>query len=241
MDGYAHTVSYFDNHIHSYPPRRLRFIVRVLNRFAEPNQSLVDIGCGVGNVLAFLKEQTQLSLCGIDASQACLKKAAETACCETILGSITDDEFVLRVNRIFDYAILAAVLHHVVGPTRRESRALAIKAIDNSFRLLKPGGMLFILEPTFTPKIMMDLVFWIKRGVTTLTSERVGIAGSRWNNIGAPVVSYYASDELKNLIPADAPIIDNEIAPRKRTALAKFVGIRASQTILCIKKPLTST
>jgi SAM-dependent methyltransferase len=199
MDGVAHTTDYFDSHLHNYSAKRLRFVFDSLNRVARPGQSIVDIGCGTGNTLAHLKQAMRLELCGIDVSAVCLKKAAEVSGCETLQGSITDDRFVSSVGQRFDFAILAAVLHHVIGKSRRESKALAKKAVANSFRLLKPDGMLFILEPTFSPRLSMDLIFWVKRAITTITSNRVMIGGY-WNNIGAPVVSYYGSDELTDLI-----------------------------------------
>jgi 2-polyprenyl-3-methyl-5-hydroxy-6-metoxy-1,4-benzoquinol methylase len=235
MDGVAHTTDYFDSHLHNYSAKRLRFVFDSLNRVAKPGQSLVDIGCGTGNILAHFEKETRLELCGIDASSACLKKAAEVSRCETLQGSIIDDRFVSSIGRRFDFAILAAVLHHVIGKTRVESRALAKKAITNALCLLKPHGMLFILEPTFEPRISMDLVFWIKRAITTITSNRVMIGGY-WNNIGAPVVSYYGSDELVSLIPDGLRVVEKSISNRRAKPLQRFVGLRRGQAILVIEK-----
>jgi hypothetical protein len=119
--------------------------------------------------------------------------------CEAYLGSILDAPFLSRIPCRFDFAILAAVLHHLVGRNRRESREHARTAIINTMRLLRPGGFLIIVEPVFAPALMMDILFYTKRLVTQFTSDRVGI-GNTWNNIGAPVVSYFTHDQLLQLV-----------------------------------------
>jgi hypothetical protein len=78
---------------------------------------------------------------------------------------------------------------------------LAFQALTNSLKLLKPGGALIVIEPTFSPRLVMDAVFWVKKAVTLVTSDRLPL-GYYWNNIGAPVVSYYTPDEVGDMIRA---------------------------------------
>ena len=211
------TVAYFDSYTPEYSTDGLDQVADAINRYGKADCTLVDIGCGTGKSLAFLKSQTGLKrLIGIDVSSNCLAKAKERSDCDALRGSILDPNFVDCIVQRFDFALLAAVLHHLIGRTRTESRQLAQQALTNSLRLLKPGGILLVMEPTYYPSCTMDIVFWIKKAVTTVTSNRVAI-GSYWNNIGAPVVSYYTTEGLQRMIreAGDTEIIGCERVAQK--------------------------
>jgi SAM-dependent methyltransferase len=211
------TVAYFDSYTPEYSTDGLDQVAAAINRYGTPDCTLVDIGCGTGKSLAFLKSQTRLKrLIGIDVSSNSLAKAKERSDCDALQGSILDANFVDCIVQRFDFALLAAVLHHLIGRTRTESRKLALQALTNSLRLLKSGGILIVVEPTYYPSFTMDIVFWIKKAVTTVTSNRVAI-GSYWNNIGAPVVSYYTTEELQRMIreAGDTEIIGCERVAQK--------------------------
>lgn len=232
------TIKYFDSHMPEYSCNRLCYTVDIINRYADKNSSLVDIGCGTGNTLAFLKEQTGLhNLCAIDVSKKCLEKAQERVGCETALKSILDPDFINDIVRGFDFAVMAAVLHHLIGSSRSESRKLAAQALVNSLSLLKGGGMLIIIEPAFYPSIMMDAVFWIKKLAAMFTSKRVPIGGY-WNNIGAPVVSYYTTEQIQEMIRASsgAKIIESETVPRKLSWIYTAAMIRRCETTHVVLK-----
>ncbi|NQT21736.1 MAG: methyltransferase [Planctomycetes bacterium] len=194
------TVDYFDKYTPEYSVERLEFAIDVIKKHGRENSSLIDIGCGVGNLLAFVKQQTHLTdLCGIDVSRACLQKTREAVGCETFLGSITDGSFVESIPKKFDFVLLMAVLHHLVGRTRKESKARAAYAVKNALELLEAGGRLMLIEPVYYPTIVMDFLFYVKKLVTKMTAKRIEIFGFR-NNIGAPVVSYYANEALVDMI-----------------------------------------
>lgn len=198
------TVAYFDEHTPEYGEYRFDFALERIAALAGPETALCDVGCGVGNILALVGRTTGVrQLCGIDASANCLALAAARAGCETRCGSVLDPAFVAGIGPRFDVVLLAAVLHHLVGATRAESRRLQRAAVENCFALLKDGGRLFVLETTFSPRFAMWLVFWVKRLITRATSRRIGIFG-KWNNIGAPVVSYFTDGELTALLGAGA-------------------------------------
>jgi SAM-dependent methyltransferase len=194
------TIAYFDTNTPEYSVRRMDYALEAINRYSQQGSSLVDIGCGTGNILELIRDESGLQdLCGIDVSQNCLLKARERVECDILLGSILDNDCVERMSRKFDFALLGAVLHHLVGRNRKESMDYASLAISNSLRLLKNGGYLIVLEPAFYPALAMDIVFYIKKLITSVTSGRVQILGT-WNNIGAPVVSYYTNEQLVAMI-----------------------------------------
>jgi SAM-dependent methyltransferase len=123
-----------------------------IRRLASEGSTLVDVGCGTGNVLAYLRAETGLRrLTGMDVSPRCLEQARERAGCETHRGSILDADLVKRLAGRFDFAVLGAVLHHLVGRTRRASRERARRALAHAVSLVRPGGHVIVHEPVFYP------------------------------------------------------------------------------------------
>ena len=222
------TVDYFDSFTPEYSLARFQRTVQVINSAGGGPLELIDVGCGTGNVLAFLRGETSIGrLWGLDVSAQCLEKARQRVDCETLRGSILDDEFVGGVRERFDVAVLGAVLHHLIGRNRRESRAAAEHALRNTFSLVQKGGQLVLMEPTWAPRLAMDAVFWLKKAVTRVTSRRVGLFGF-WNNIGAPIVSYYTNEELLEMIGRipDAEVSETEFVPQRLNWLVRLAGIR---------------
>ena len=204
------TQDYFDNFTPSYRPERFEFAIEHLNTL-DPSLRLLDVGCGDGATLAMIKDKTQIrNLVGLDIAPNYLAKARENVGCETIEGSILDDNIVSAHAEQFDICTLGAVIHHLIGKSRKESTQLGETCIHHCMELLKPGGQLLIFEPTYSPKIAGDLAFWIKKNVTRFSSNRIEIFKS-WANFGEPVVSYYT--------PA---ILDRFIANSPNTKKLKF-------------------
>ncbi len=211
------THKYFNEFTPHYNPKRLTFAINYLNEIATDDQKVLDIGCGDGSILFLLKENTPLKkLVGMDISNNYLIKANHLVGCDTIEGSILDLNS-LEYFGTFDYCILAAVIHHLIGKNRKESFSHAKNCIKKSIQLLKPGGALIIFEPTYGPSLVMDLVFWIKKLVTNLKSKRVELS-KRWANIGEPVVSFYTPEQLLSFIECipDIQIISKNIMDKSR-------------------------
>jgi SAM-dependent methyltransferase len=199
------TTTYFDSCVPEYSIERLGDAAQFIRAHRENDASLIDVGAGTGNTLAYLRESTGIgSLAALDVSGESLRLLRDRVSCEIHQGSILDRDFVDAIGSRFDFAIVAAVLHHLIGRSRRQSRALARIAVENSKRLLKPGGYLIIHEPVFSPQVAMSGVFYLKKAVTRFTNKRVGVLGY-WNNVGAPVVSYYTTGQVRELAHAGAP------------------------------------
>jgi SAM-dependent methyltransferase len=231
------TVKYFDCNTCEYSLERMDHVVRVLQKTARPGESLVDIGCGTGNTIEMLAKLTPIrDFIGIDPSVNYLTLTRERNRCRTFLGSILDRQFVESIPDRFDYALLGAVLHHLIGKTRRQSRQYALRAIENALFLLKPGGMLCIAEPAFSPSLAMDALFYLKKLLSLVTSKRVSI-GSYWQNIGAPVVSYYTNARLEKMVRGipGAQLADIHISER-RSPVFPMNLLRRSNTTLVVRK-----
>jgi SAM-dependent methyltransferase len=233
------TAEYFDRHVPHYSVERLEPTADFVRAHTRPGASLVDLGCGAGNTLAYLKETTGIEdVAGVDVSVNLLERTREAVGCPTYHGSIFDRDFVQGLGRKFDFAVLAAVLHHLIGRTRKESRQLVRQALANAAELLEPGGHLIVVEPIFYPSRAMDAVFYLKKAVSTVTPRRVGIGGY-WNNIGAPVVSYYTNEELADMVRRTAgleiaattikpdhlgPVVDLVLRKTNTTLVARRTG-----------------
>jgi len=209
------TVRYFDAQVPEYSVGRLAFAAQTITQSADVDSSLVDLGCGAGNTLAYLVESTPIrDVVGVDVSEGLLARCRGHVDCPVHLASIVDPDLATIVGRTFDVAVVAAVLHHLIGPTRKSSRAYARTAIRNAMRLLKPGGHMVIVEPSFSPRFVMDGVFYVKKALSSVTDRRVFVGDNYWTNFGAPVVSYYGNVELQSMIEEEGGrVVAREIIP----------------------------
>jgi methionine biosynthesis protein MetW len=76
----------------------------------EPGSSVLDIGCGDGTLLQYLREKKDAKVKGIEISQKA-RELAKAKGMEVILADITKDNF--KLSETFDYIILADVLEHL--------------------------------------------------------------------------------------------------------------------------------
>lgn len=193
------TLDYFDRFTPHYNPERFQFAMDYLKKNARPEDRLLDIGCGDGATLYLLQQNTPVrDLWGLDISGNYLRKAEALVECKTIEGSILDNKLIDQHAGQFNYCTLGAVIHHLIGKNRRESFEFARQCMNNSYRLLKPGGALLIFEPTYHPSWLMSCAFWTKKIVTRFSSNRVELLRS-WANFGQPIVSYYTSGQIAQM------------------------------------------
>jgi SAM-dependent methyltransferase len=219
------TTRYFEAHSTDYHPRRLKVAIRWVTKLAREDDELFDVGCGTGQVLEGMLETGISRLTGCDTATAALAAACERVDFTPLHGSILDDEFVSGVGE-YRFVTMAAVLHHLVGPTRKASREKAIAAIRNALRVTAPRGFLILIEPTYAPAWAMTVVFWAKRVLAAVFGNRRLEIGS-WNNLGAPLVSYYSPDEIEVMAVAAGGRVQRrrDRAVRIRW-LPRFLGVR---------------
>lgn len=233
------TVSYFDTHCHEYGRDRIRGLAKVLRPMLGAETRLVDVGSGTGTNLARLSKALRITdLTALDASADSLSRVAERLPqARTQCVSILDEDALEPLTGEYDVVVMAAVLHHLVGSTRRESRALAERGLANAARLARPGGLVVVLEPVFEQRGLGVVVrpngsiFWVKRVVTSVTSRRVPVLGY-WNNIGAPVVSFYSGDEVAAMVSGAGLELVHRDAREQKSGAIGAVARRSDETLI---------
>jgi len=95
--------------------------------------SIIDIGCGNGQLLLQLQKHGLSDLTGLDPSEKCVSDLKEKG-----INGITSSIFSISTNRKYDCAILSGVLEHIydVG-----------KIMETMKQLLKHRGLLFVCVP----------------------------------------------------------------------------------------------
>jgi SAM-dependent methyltransferase len=242
MKAETETAAYFDEHAADEDDpamvrRELGFLLGFLGQTSTPDSTLLEIGCGQGTVLEILHAHTPIrALWGCDISQRSLDRTRARVDCRVLHGSILDKDFVAGVSTRFDYVLLRAVLHHLVGRTRRESMGFVRQALQNAVGLLKPGGHLLVCEPVYGPSATMDLLFYIKRAVTCFTSRRVTILGHHDHNLGAPLVSYLTRAQLARVLSSieNATLQAHQVIERRLRRVMRLGGVTESGIVSAV-------
>lgn len=229
------TENYYSNHTPIYSARRYITIINWIKLMQKDNFSIIDIGCGDGRCLELINKKTAISdLTGLEESVEYLKIAKKKHSAKFLKGNV----LTLKSDRKYDVVIMSALLHHLIGKNRKNSRELSDIAIKNSLSILKRGGSLIIMEPVFSNIRLMDLLFYIKKILSTFFNRRIPLFGY-WNNIGAPVVSYFSKESLSAMITQSGEsITKSKYIPAKSNTLYRLLGVKRGDLYLLIQKGL---
>lgn len=138
---------------------------RFLEKFS-PFSRIVDIGCGNGRNMLY---RDDLNIEGIDASKE-LCKIAQSRGLSVVHGCMTKLPF---KSKSYDGALMVASLHHLYYKNDRH------QAIQEAWRVLRPGGLLYIHVWAMEQPLNSRRVF-------RKTDEIVG-----WWNAGSYSERYY--------------------------------------------------
>ena len=119
---------------------------------------LLDIGCGIGNsTVPFAKKSFQCV--GLDISEEMIKFAKKYSEKHRVaIDFKVGDILSLPLSERFYYVISIAVLHHLDSEEKR------LKALEETRRVLKPGGKIF-LTVWYKENIKKDAyISWTRKG-----------------------------------------------------------------------------
>lgn len=124
----------------------MRFDLQIIASWIEESSHVLDLGCGEGELLHYLKEQKQIVGTGIESSEekvtACIERGVQV-----IQGDITE-EVTDYPDNAFDYVILSQTLQQVYEPDK------LIK------ELLRVGRRVIVSFPNFCHwAIRMQILF----------------------------------------------------------------------------------
>lgn len=102
----------------------MRFDLQVIASWIKPGSKVLDLGCGEGDLLHYLKESRQVEGTGIEMVEAKVLRGIEKGL--TVLqGDITQEVEDYAANT-FDYVILSQTLQQVYAPAQLLNTLLSI-------------------------------------------------------------------------------------------------------------------
>lgn len=97
------------------PNKPLRFDLSIIAGWIEPGSKVLDLGCGEGELLYFLKKYNQAACSGIEKNEANVARCIEKGL-SVIQGDI-NVEILDYADDAFDYVILSQTLQQVYEPS----------------------------------------------------------------------------------------------------------------------------
>jgi SAM-dependent methyltransferase len=124
--------------VHWWFVARRKILGKLLSTLSLPNQSdILEVGCGTGGNILFLKEFGRVTCIESDSSAAAL--ASERKLAPVLSGSLPDE--MPDFNQQFDLIVAFDVIEHI------EHDDDSLKTLQG---LLKPGGRIVLTVPAFS-------------------------------------------------------------------------------------------
>lgn len=92
----------------------LRSDLRVIADMIEPSSSLLDVGCGEGDLLAYLQQEKQVSGRGIELSQSGVNRCIARGL--SVIQGDADIDLTYYPDNAYDYAVLSHTLQTLRQP-----------------------------------------------------------------------------------------------------------------------------
>jgi len=175
--------------------RRLNLIKKYLNL---ENKKILDVGCGVG-VYAKKFAQTSKEVYGTDIDEASIKEAKKNY--PDIKFFAAPAEKLPFPDNLFDIVFLHEVLEHVVDDK---------KAVQEAYRVLKPGAKIVIFVPNRLYFFETHGIYLAKKYIYR-NIPLINWLPRRIRNFFCPHVRIYTVSDLKGLfkgLKVDFEVID---------------------------------
>jgi ubiquinone/menaquinone biosynthesis C-methylase UbiE len=174
--------------------RRARRVVEELD--PQNGDKILEAGCGPGYYLRILsKLGLNLKLYGIDIDRNALTSAKKIIGKRAIYASLTK-KLPFKANS-FDKVFTSEVLEHIQNDNL---------AMDQIYKVLKPGGRLVITVPNNDYPFFWDPVNWVMERILK-KHIRKGLWAGIWSNH----IRLYSVEEIKRLVKkGDFSVVDIE-------------------------------
>jgi len=96
--------------------KKMRFDLQIIASWIEPGSKVLDLGCGEGELLYFLKKDKQIEGTGIERVESKVVRCIEKGL-PVIQGDI-NEEIMDYQDNTFDYVILSQTLQQVYEPSK---------------------------------------------------------------------------------------------------------------------------
>jgi SAM-dependent methyltransferase len=159
---------------------------RLLDSLADIHGCVLDVGCGTGGLLAYLREQRpDLQAVGVEWAAAASTRAAAKSAVPITRGSVNALPFAAAS---FDAAIAADLLcHRTVDPGR---------ALAELCRVLRPGGRLVVNMPAYAwllsvhDRLVHNVLRCTARQLAAMLREAgfVRVRTRYWNSLLLPLM-----------------------------------------------------
>lgn len=121
---------------------------RAIEKLAfENGDKVLDVACGIGDLLKRLKEKSLIDIYGVDISSKMVEESRKNLNGNNNI-KVGNVESIPFDNEMFDSVITTAAFHHFQNP---------IEAIKDIKRVLKPGGRIIIYDFTL-PIVVRQMV-----------------------------------------------------------------------------------
>lgn len=199
----------------------IRFDLRLIASMIEPGSHVLDLGCGNGDLLAWLAEHRQVSGTGVEQDKG--KAATCIARGLSVLQGDLNREVDDYPDCTFDYVILSQTLQQVFEPARL------------LFSLARIGRKVIVSFPNFSHySIRLQLLL---KGAAPKNEQ---LPYSWYDSPNIRVITLkdfrrFASDVGYRILQEIA--IDANHADREGRIITRFTNLRATYGIFIIEKP----
>lgn len=138
MDHYKALSRIYDPVLH-FVLRKIRKRVVELVKSLEP-KSIIDLCCGTGNQLKYIKRNGFENIVGVDISESMLNQATKGK--NKVQCNNQDATELSYSNDMFDMGIISLALHE-------KQYEVASKIIEEAYRVIKSGGYLVLVDYVF--------------------------------------------------------------------------------------------